>query len=142
MKKTIAILTLSLAAAGLSGAMPAFALDSLRGGGIADMSAKPDKKKVDVVQGGIERTYEEQPPLIPHGIEKYELNLRLNGCLKCHSETTAEKENTKPTPESHYLDRDGNKLDKLSSRRYFCTQCHTVQLKGNPLVENTFEGLK
>ena len=142
MKKTIAILTLSLAAAGLSGAMPAFAVDSLRGAGIEDMSAKPDKMKVDVVQGGIERTYEEQPPLIPHGIEKYALNLRLNGCLKCHSEATAEKENTKPTPESHYLDRDGNKLDKLSSRRYFCTQCHTVQLKGNPLVDNSFQGLK
>ena len=142
MKKTIAILTLSLAAAGLSGAMSAFAVESLRGAGIEDLSAKPDKMKVEVVQGGIERTYEQQPPLIPHGIEKYDLNLRLNGCLKCHSEATAEKENTKPTPESHFLDRDGKKLDKLSSRRYFCTQCHTVQLKGNPLVENTFEGLK
>ena len=142
MKKTIAILTLSLAAAGLSGAMPAFAVDSLRGGEIEDMSAKPEKMKVDVVQGGIERTFEEQPPLIPHGIEKYAINLRQNGCMKCHSEKTAEKENTKPTPESHFLDRDGNKLDKLSSRRYFCNQCHTPQLKGSPLVENTFEGLK
>lgn len=142
MKKTIAILTLSLAAAGLSGAMSAFAVDSLRGAQIEDMSAKPERMKVDVVQGGFDRTYEDQPPLIPHGIDKYEVNLRLNGCLKCHSEATAEKENTKPTPESHYLDRDGKKLDKLSSRRYFCTQCHTVQLKGNPLVENTFEGIR
>ena len=142
MKKTIAILTLSLTAAGLSGAIPAFALDSLRGAGIEEMSAKPARKKLDVVQGGIERSYEKQPPMIPHGIEKYELNLRTNGCLKCHSETTAEKENTKPTPASHFLDRDGNKLQKVSARRYFCNQCHAVQMKGEPLVENTFEGLQ
>jgi cytochrome c-type protein NapB len=140
MKKTIAILTLSVAAAGLSGAMSAFAVDSLRGAGIEDMSAKPEKMRIEVVEGGFDRTYKEQPPLIPHDIEKYELNLRQNGCMKCHSEATAEKENTKATPESHFLDRDGNKLEKPSSLRYFCTQCHAVQLKGDPLVENTFEG--
>ena len=140
MKKYVAIVSLSLAAAGMCGAMSAVAIDSLRGAGIEDMSTKPDKLKVDVVQGGFERTFKEQPPMIPHGIEKYELNLRLNGCMKCHSMATAEKENTKPTPESHFLDRDGNKLDKVSSRRYFCTQCHTVQLKGEPLVDNAFEG--
>ena len=142
MNKTLAILTLSFVATGLSGTMPAFAVDSLRGSAIEEMSPKPEKRKLDVVQGGIERTFEEQPPLIPHEIEKYELNLRNNGCMKCHSEATAEKEKTKPTPESHFLDRDGNKLDKPSPRRYFCNQCHTVQLKGEPLVENTFEGLK
>jgi cytochrome c-type protein NapB len=142
MKKTIEILVLSLAAAGLGATMPAFSLESERGAGIQEMSTTPEKRKVEVVKGGIERSYEQQPPLIPHEIEKYELNLRTNGCLKCHSEATAEKENTKPTPESHFLDRDGNKLDKLSSRRYFCNQCHAVQMKGEPLVENTFEGQK
>ena len=139
MKKQIAILTLSLAALAMSGV--ALSIESLRGDeNIEGPSAKPEKYKVEVVQGGFDRSYKEQPPMIPHGIDKYELNIRQNGCMKCHSEATAEKENTKPTPESHYLDRDGNKLDKLSSRRYFCTQCHTVQLEGAPLVENTFEG--
>jgi len=140
MKKQIATLTLTLAALAVSGA--AAAVESLRGEGIEDPSKKPERHKVEVVQGGFERSFKEQPPMIPHGIEKYSVDLRQNGCLKCHSEATAEKENTKPTPESHYLDRDGNKLDKLSSRRYFCTQCHTVQLEGTPLVENTFEGRK
>ena len=142
MKKTIAFLTLTLAAVGLSGAMPAFALDSLRGTGIEEMSAKPETKKLDVVQGGIERSYEKQPPLIPHSVDKYELNLRHNGCLKCHSKATAEKENTKPTPDSHFLDRDGNKLEKISMRRWFCNQCHAPQMQGQPLVQNTFKGLK
>jgi nitrate reductase cytochrome c-type subunit len=60
--------------------MPAFAVDSLRGAGIEDMSAKPEKMKVDVVQGGIERTFEDQPPLIPHGIDKYDVNLPRLSC--------------------------------------------------------------
>lgn len=140
MKKQIATLTLTLAALAMSGA--ALAVESLRGEGIEDPSIKPERHKVEVVQGGFERSYKEQPPMIPHGIDKYSIDLRQNGCLKCHSEATAEKENTKPTPESHFLDRDGNKLDKVSSRRYFCTQCHTVQLEGAPLVENTFQGRK
>jgi len=142
MNKTTAMLTLSLAAAGLGGAVPTFALDSLRGAAIEKMSAQPAKRKIDVVEGGIERTFEEQPPLIPHGIENYKLNLRQHGCLKCHSKARAEQENTKPPSASHFVDRDGNKLERLSSRRYFCTQCHTAQIKGEPLVENTFQGLK
>jgi len=141
MKKHVATLTLSLAALAMSGAAPG--IESLRGAeSVSDPSAEPQKMKVEIVQGGIERSFKEQPPMIPHGIEKYEISLKLNGCLKCHSEATAEKENTKPTPESHFLDREGNKLEKISSRRWFCNQCHTVQLDGAPLVENIFEGRK
>jgi len=142
MNKTTAILTLSLAAAGLGGVVPTFALDSLRGAAIEELSAQPAKRKIAVVEGGIERTFEQQPPLIPHKIENYRLNLRQNGCVKCHSKARAEKENTKPPSASHFVDRDGNKLERVSSRRYFCTQCHTAQITGEPLVENTFESLE
>jgi len=113
---------------------------SVRGAPLDAPSSVPEKHKVEVVQGGFERSWETQPPMIPHAIDKYEISLRLNGCLKCHSEVTAEKEHTKPTPQSHFIDRDGNRLDRLSSRRYFCTQCHAPQLTGSPVVENTFEG--
>jgi len=141
MKMKFATLTLTLSLA-LGAASPGVVIgvESLRGMDLTADSAKPEKRKVEVVQGGFDRSFKEQPPLIPHSVEKYKVDLRQNGCLKCHSEATAEKENTKPTPESHYLDRDGNKLDKLSSRRYFCTQCHTVQMEGAPLVDNVFEG--
>jgi cytochrome c-type protein NapB len=146
MKMKVATLTLTLTLSlslALGAASPGIALgvESLRGGSdLTAESAKPEKRKIEVVQGGFDRSFKEQPPMIPHGIDKYKVDLRQNGCLKCHGEATAEKENTKPTPESHYLDRDGNKLDKLASRRYFCTQCHTVQMEGAPLVENVFEG--
>jgi cytochrome c-type protein NapB len=40
------------------------------------------------------------------------------------------------------VDRDGKVLDMLSSRRYFCTQCHVAQEDAKPLVQNTFTGAK
>lgn len=142
MKQKIATLGLCLTALTAWGGAQALEVISERGSAIEAPSAKPEKHKVEVVQGGFERDWKTQPPLIPHDIEKYEISLRQNGCLKCHSEATAEKEKTKPTPESHFLDRDGKKLDHLSSRRYFCTQCHAPQLTGAPLVENSFEGVR
>lgn len=142
MNQRIATLALCLTTLTGWGAVHAIDLVSERGTAIESPSPEPEKRKVEVVQGGFDRSWETQPPMIPHDIEKYEISLRQNGCLKCHSETTAEKEKTKPTPESHFLDRDGNKTDHLSTRRYFCTQCHAPQLSGAPLVENTFEGLR
>jgi cytochrome c-type protein NapB len=103
-------------------------------------SAPVERRQVEVVQGGIARSYKEQPPMIPHAIDKYEISLRINGCLKCHSEETYQAEKAPKLGDSHYLDRDGKRLDKLSMRRYFCTQCHAPQLEGTPLVENAFEG--
>jgi cytochrome c-type protein NapB len=103
-------------------------------------SAPTERRKVEVIQGGIERSFKEQPPMIPHAVEKYEISLSLNGCLKCHSEETYQTEKAPKLGDSHYLDRDGKRLEKLSMRRYFCTQCHVVQFEGAPLVDNSFQG--
>jgi nitrate reductase (cytochrome), electron transfer subunit len=103
-------------------------------------SAATERRRVEVVQGGIPRSYKEQPPMIPHAIEKYEISLRVNGCLKCHSPETYQTEKAPKLGDSHFLDRDGNRLEKVSTRRYFCTQCHAVQFDGVPLVENAFQG--
>jgi cytochrome c-type protein NapB len=103
-------------------------------------SAPTERRKVEVIQGGIERSFKEQPPMIPHAVDKYEISLSLNGCLKCHSEETYQTEKAPKLGDSHYLDRDGKKLEKLSMRRYFCTQCHVVQFEGAPLVDNSFQG--
>lgn len=103
-------------------------------------SAPTERRRVEVVQGGISRSYKEQPPMIPHPIEKYEISLRGNGCLKCHSPETYQTEKAPKLGESHFLDRDGKRLEQVSMRRYFCTQCHAVQFDGVPLVENSFQG--
>jgi len=135
-------LSLSLLAVGPSVAADVGAVvDPQRKDLALDAGSPPtERRKVEVIQGGIERSYKEQPPMIPHAIEKYEISLRLNGCLKCHSEETYQTEKAPKLGDSHYLDRDGNRLEKVSSRRYFCTQCHAVQFEGAPLVDNSFAG--
>ena len=117
-------------------------VQSLRGDDLTSMAKKPSKKKIISVEGGIERSFKEQPPMIPHTVDKYEVNLKNNGCLSCHSEKTYEKEKAPKVGDSHYIARDGKVLDTLSSRRYFCSQCHTTQVGAEPLVQNSFVGVK
>ena len=143
MKKTILTIALSLAAVSIPAISLAADVASLRG--VQDLTAvsvEPSKKELMVVEGGIDRSFKEQPPMVPHEVDKYEITLKNNGCLKCHSEKTYEKEKAPKIGDSHYMDRDGNVLETMSSRRYFCNQCHAPQLKGDPLVQNNFEGRK
>lgn len=112
---------------------------SLRGTHELDKGAKMfAKKKALKSEGGFERSFEEQPPLIPHSIEKDRISLKNNSCMKCHSAKNYEKENAPKVGDSHFKDRDDNVLEKVSARRYFCNQCHVPQIKASPLVENTF----
>jgi cytochrome c-type protein NapB len=141
MKKPVLIIILTLVTMFFTASAIAD-VQSLRGDDLTNMAKKPSKKKIISVEGGIERSFKEQPPMIPHTVDKYEVNLKNNGCLKCHSEKTYEKEKAPKIGDSHYIDRDGKVLDTLSSRRYFCSQCHTTQVGAEPLVQNSFVGVK
>jgi cytochrome c-type protein NapB len=85
--------------------------------------------------------FEEQPPLIPHKVERYVVNLSVNECMDCHSRENAAAKDATEVSESHYQARDGDKLDNLAARRYFCAQCHVPQLDTDPLIENVFQPL-
>jgi len=112
---------------------------SLRGSHDLNMGAKQfAKKKIMKSKGGFERSFEQQPPLIPHSIEKDKITLKGNTCMKCHSAKNYEKEKAPKAGDSHFEDRDGNVLKKVSARRYFCNQCHVSQVDASPLVENNF----
>ncbi len=112
---------------------------SLRGDNKLEVEAQMfEKKKSIQVQGGIKRNWDLQPPSIPHDIEKDRVSLQENTCMRCHNKENHEKEKAPEIGETHYKDRDGNVLTKLSSRRYFCRQCHTPQADAPALVENTF----
>lgn len=115
---------------------------SLRGEAIDAMATKPEKYEVMNVKGGIERSYKQQPPMIPHEVAKYEINLKVNGCLNCHSEKMYKEKKAPKVGDSHYKTRDGKVLDTISTRRYFCTQCHAPQENAEPLVQNKFNGAK
>jgi cytochrome c-type protein NapB len=84
------------------------------------------------------RAFEKQPPVIPHNIRGYQITRNVNMCMTCHSRTRAKEIGAVPVGQSHYLDRDENKLPTVSARRYFCLQCHVPQFDADPLVANTF----
>jgi len=112
---------------------------SLRGDNNLDVEAQMfEKKKPIQVQGGFKRSWDLQPPQIPHDISKDRVSLQENTCIKCHSKENHEKEKAPEIGKSHYLTRDGKELTKLSTRRYFCQQCHAPQADAPALVENTF----
>lgn len=85
------------------------------------------------------RNYAQQPPVIPHRIDGYQVDKNFNKCMDCHSRTKAEVSQAIPVSITHYQDRDGNTLAQISTRRYFCVQCHVGQDKAHPFVNNTFQ---
>jgi cytochrome c-type protein NapB len=85
------------------------------------------------------RAFAMQPPTIPHKIDGYQLDRNVNKCLTCHSRTRIEETRAIPIPATHYMDRDGTMLGEVSTRRYFCTQCHVTQDEVKPLVENKYQ---
>lgn len=100
---------------------------------IPESIAKMNNK--DIKQG---RNYPMQPPVIPHKIRNYEVNLNSNKCMSCHSRKHTEESQAPMVSVTHFMDRDGNFLAEISPRRYFCNQCHAPQRDVEPLVENTF----
>lgn len=91
-----------------------------------------------VVGNRFVKNYRQQPPLIPHKIEKYEIDLKVNQCLRCHDWPQNVPENAPKISETHYWDREGKALDQISGSRWFCVQCHVPQTDAPELVENTF----
>lgn len=84
------------------------------------------------------RNYPEQPPVIPHKIEGYQVDLRVNKCMTCHSRTAVADSQAPMVSITHFMNRDGQFLASVSPRRYFCNQCHVPQHESKPLVGNTF----
>jgi nitrate reductase cytochrome c-type subunit len=84
------------------------------------------------------RNYPDQPPLIPHSIEGYALDLNANKCLTCHARKFTEQSQAPMISVTHYQDREGNTLGGVSPRRYSCLACHVPQTGAKPLVPNTF----
>ena len=87
------------------------------------------------------RAFRHQPPLVPHEVDQYEIDLKVNRCLRCHQWPYAEQENAPTISNSHYRTREGVELDEVSRSRWFCTQCHVPQTDVDTLVRNTFQPL-
>ncbi|WP_445599070.1 nitrate reductase cytochrome c-type subunit [Azospirillum sp. A39] len=127
-----------------SGALPAGALadevQSLRGA--VEVPATDQAPAITVFKyqegGAYSRNFRQQPPLIPHRVEKYQIDRNVNQCMTCHDWSTAKRMMAPQISETHYVDREGNRLDTVAGTRWFCTQCHVPQTDAKPLVDNAF----
>lgn len=87
------------------------------------------------------RAYPDQPPVIPHSIEGYQLSVNTNRCLSCHKREFTQGSGAPMISVTHYMTRQGQMLADVSPRRYFCTACHVPQADTQPLVGNSFRDM-
>lgn len=128
-----------IALSGLAGTVFSEELITLRGGNvISEEPNAPVMPKVENTDQRRVRNYPEQPPTIPHHIRGYEVSKNANKCLSCHARTRTGESQAPMVSVTHFMDRENQVLATVSPRRYFCTQCHVIQLDSKPLVENTF----
>ncbi|WKA27608.1 nitrate reductase cytochrome c-type subunit [Bradyrhizobium roseum] len=135
---TLAVILAPLVAVGPQ-AQEAKAPKSLREAPLTDTSSAPDVGKQSVPAGGFDRAYRQQPPLIPHKVEGYQISSENNACMGCHDWPGNARVNAPKISETHYVDRQGVRLDKVAGTRYFCQQCHVPQADAKPLVGNIFK---
>ena len=87
----------------------------------------------------IPRNHAWQPPIIPHNVKGYQITRNVNTCMTCHSRKASAESGATPVGESHYKDRDGKVHPNISTRRYFCLQCHVPQFDAEPLIGNNYK---
>jgi nitrate reductase (cytochrome), electron transfer subunit len=133
------LLLASLLAAG-SSSLLAQTLDSaLRGKTpLNDEGAAPPMTPMRNTAEREVRNYPEQPPVIPHSIDGYQIDLQSNKCLSCHARSRIAESQAPMVSITHFMDRDGQFLASVSPRRFFCTECHVPQNVANPPVSNDF----
>lgn len=136
----IPVIAVLLAVSVLMGHASAQEVKTLRGeAGFNETNSAAEVNQV-IESGRFPQNYRQQPPLIPHRIDKYEIDLKVNQCMRCHNWQYAAKEGAPKISETHYKDhRTGQPMDDVVPGRWFCTQCHVPQVDAKPLVENTFQ---
>ncbi|WP_058912642.1 nitrate reductase cytochrome c-type subunit [Entomohabitans teleogrylli] len=82
--------------------------------------------------------YVNQPPMIPHSIDGYQVTTNTNRCLQCHGVDTYRVTGSPRISPTHFMDRDGKVLSGVAPQRYFCLQCHVPQTDAPPIIDNTF----
>ncbi len=121
---------------GLALAQSAGSVQSLRGASVDSNLPAPEVHNQQ--KGRLVRNYRQQPPIIPHSMDQYQIDLRTNQCLGCHDWSNAGDKGAPTLSMTHYLDREGNQLDTVAGTRWFCNQCHVPQVNAPALVENSF----
>ncbi len=134
----VALLSMSAALATSTMAQDS-GLKTLRDTPLNQVDTAPDIYKQSTPGEGFGHAYRQQPPLIPHKIDGYQVSTSNNACMNCHDWPGHIEAKAPKVSETHYVDREGVRLDKVAGTRYFCQQCHVPQVDAKPLVNNTFQ---
>ena len=133
------LLAAAILTVALSGVVMAETFSALRGSTPLNQEGSPPALTPEQNTSVREpRNYPEQPPVIPHSTEGYEVSINANKCLSCHARTRVHESQAPMISITHFIDRDGQFLASISPRRYFCTECHVPQHNVRPPVENDF----
>ncbi|MRR50913.1 MAG: nitrate reductase cytochrome c-type subunit [Rhodocyclaceae bacterium] len=127
----------SLAGHAMSDKAPS--VQSLRGADVSSSDAESDAFRNQKDRAPIPRDFVQQPPLIPHTVNNYQITMKFNKCLDCHSWSRYKEAGATKVSLTHFKDREGTEHTNISPRRYFCMQCHVPQTDAKPLVANTFK---
>ncbi|MDH2924462.1 periplasmic nitrate reductase subunit NapB [Nicoletella semolina] len=85
-------------------------------------------------------SYVNQPPMVPHSVEGYQVTKNVNQCLTCHSAESSRMTGATRISPTHFTDRDGNIVaGQTAPRRYFCLSCHVPMADVEPIVPNEFK---
>jgi len=139
MRKIIILAFAALLAAGSSSLLAQSVTSALRGA--TPLNEEGPAPRMTPLRNTTEkepRNYPEQPPLIPHQIEGYQVDINGNKCLSCHSRSRTGESQAPMLSITHFMDRDGQFLASVSPRRFFCTQCHVPQHETRAPVANDF----
>ncbi|MGE5384853.1 MAG: nitrate reductase cytochrome c-type subunit [Betaproteobacteria bacterium] len=148
MTQTPRILILAFAATLISTLPTANAaekLQSLRGTDVTSSEGESEAFRREKDRAPIPRDFVQQPPLIPHTVQGYNITINFNKCMDCHSWTRYKEMGATKVSLTHFKTREGQELSNISPRRYFCMTYHVPQTDAKPLVANTFkraDGLK
>jgi len=136
----IAVVALTLAAC----ASTAIQVSTLRDTSVTAPDAAPSEKPYLGVNPGqfalVERSFADQPPLIPHNIDGFDITASSNDCLDCHISSDFKGKKMPMVSKSHLITQADAKADpELNMLRWQCNSCHVAQVDAKPLVGNYFQ---
>jgi cytochrome c-type protein NapB len=146
MKKTTTIIVLAVLCSAVFGCVGVQQFQTIRGADVPTADQVPQDLAYQGKRPGelklIERTFEGQPPLIPHSIANYEeITVTENPCIECHISDDFKGKKMPRVSNSHLVAAPTAVKPELvlSMSRWQCNSCHVPQVDAKPLVDNSFQ---
>ena len=114
-------------------------VNSMRGTDVSAADAPFDAKAYQGKKPGqqqlVVRTFNGQPPVIPHTLDNFdEITLEENQCIECHGLAKYKEKGAPKMADTHFVDQ------KVAMTRWQCNTCHVPQVDAAPLVKQNFVG--